>query len=100
MMRAIGFLSGIALTVAAFLLVLECVPDRVAARITEALAVPVIGMGAGPGCDGQIKPEVVAPGVAVRSAVRTRSARLVSSSSPIQTSNRSPRMNTRSPGCG
>jgi len=36
------------------MLVLECVPDRVAARITAALAVPVIGIGAGPSCDGQV----------------------------------------------
>jgi 3-methyl-2-oxobutanoate hydroxymethyltransferase len=38
----------------AFLLVLECVPDRVAAEIARRTAVPVIGIGAGPGCDGQV----------------------------------------------
>ena len=37
-----------------FALVLECVPAEVAARITEAIPVPTIGIGAGAGCDGQI----------------------------------------------
>jgi 3-methyl-2-oxobutanoate hydroxymethyltransferase len=37
-----------------FALVLECVPPDVAARITEAVACPTIGIGAGPECDGQI----------------------------------------------
>jgi len=36
------------------LLLLECVPSALAARITEETAVPVIGIGAGPACDGQI----------------------------------------------
>jgi len=35
-------------------LVLEAVPSRVAARITEALTVPTIGIGAGSACDGQV----------------------------------------------
>ncbi len=38
----------------AFLLVLECVPDRVAELITKRLRIPVIGIGAGPHCDGQV----------------------------------------------
>ena len=37
-----------------FSLVLEAVPSRVAARITEALRIPTIGIGAGPHCDGQV----------------------------------------------
>jgi len=37
-----------------FSLVLEAVPSPVAARITEALDIPTIGIGAGPDCDGQI----------------------------------------------
>lgn len=36
------------------LLVLECVPTSVARLITEALSIPVIGIGAGSGTDGQI----------------------------------------------
>lgn len=35
-------------------LLLECVPSRLAAEITGAVSVPVIGIGAGPDCDGQI----------------------------------------------
>ena len=37
-----------------FAIVLEAMPAIVASRITEALDVPTIGIGAGPGCDGQI----------------------------------------------
>ncbi len=37
-----------------FALVLECVPGELAARITEAVPVPTIGIGAGAACDGQI----------------------------------------------
>ncbi|GIX33955.1 MAG: 3-methyl-2-oxobutanoate hydroxymethyltransferase [Lysobacterales bacterium] len=35
-------------------LVLECVPSELARRLARELPVPVIGIGAGPGCDGQI----------------------------------------------
>ncbi len=38
----------------AFAVVLELVPAAVARRITEAVAIPTIGIGAGPHCDGQI----------------------------------------------
>jgi 3-methyl-2-oxobutanoate hydroxymethyltransferase len=37
-----------------FSLVLEAVPPPVAARITQALKIPTIGIGAGAGCDGQV----------------------------------------------
>ena len=36
------------------LLVLECVPNAVAAAITAELRIPVIGIGAGVACDGQV----------------------------------------------
>jgi len=38
----------------AFAIVLEKVPANVATEIAKGLVVPVIGIGAGPGCDGQI----------------------------------------------
>ena len=38
----------------AIALVVEGVPREVAARITRSLSIPVIGIGAGPDCDGQI----------------------------------------------
>lgn len=37
-----------------FAIVLECVPASLAARVTAAVGVPTIGIGAGPGCDGQV----------------------------------------------
>ncbi len=38
----------------AFMIVMECIPDLVAARITEELNIPTIGIGAGKDCDGQV----------------------------------------------
>jgi 3-methyl-2-oxobutanoate hydroxymethyltransferase len=37
-----------------FSVVLEAIPAELGARITEALDVPTIGIGAGPDCDGQV----------------------------------------------
>ena len=34
------------------MLVLECVPDQLAAQVATELSIPVIGIGAGPDCDG------------------------------------------------
>lgn len=37
-----------------FSLVLEKIPAKLAAKVTEALSIPTIGIGAGPSCDGQV----------------------------------------------
>jgi 3-methyl-2-oxobutanoate hydroxymethyltransferase len=38
----------------AFALVIECIPAELAQKITRAVKIPTIGIGAGSGCDGQI----------------------------------------------
>jgi 3-methyl-2-oxobutanoate hydroxymethyltransferase len=38
----------------AFMIVFECIPDLLAARITKELRIPPIGRGAGKDCDGQV----------------------------------------------
>ena len=38
----------------AFAVVLECIPEELAALITRTLSIPTIGIGAGKGCNGQI----------------------------------------------
>ncbi|MCP4291808.1 MAG: 3-methyl-2-oxobutanoate hydroxymethyltransferase [bacterium] len=37
-----------------FSLILECIPSDLAQRISEAVNIPTIGIGAGPDCDGQV----------------------------------------------
>ena len=39
----------------AFSIVLECIPVELADRITAELGIPTIGIGAGAGCDGQVR---------------------------------------------
>ena len=37
-----------------FSIVLECIPAKLAELITSKVSIPTIGIGAGPGCDGQV----------------------------------------------
>ncbi len=37
-----------------FMIVMECIPDLLASRITKELSIPTIGIGAGKDCDGQV----------------------------------------------
>lgn len=41
-------------TAGVFSIVLEGIPSALSARVTEAVPVPTIGIGAGPSCDGQV----------------------------------------------
>ena len=38
----------------AFAVVLECMPKKLSAEISSTIKIPTIGIGSGPGCDGQI----------------------------------------------
>lgn len=38
----------------AYAVVLECVPAKLATKISESISIPTIGIGAGNGCDGQV----------------------------------------------
>ena len=38
----------------AFAVVLECVPAKLAERVSKEISIPTIGIGAGDGCDGQV----------------------------------------------
>ena len=38
----------------AFMIVMECIPDKLAALITRSISIPTIGIGAGKDCDGQV----------------------------------------------
>lgn len=38
----------------AFMIVFECIPNTLAARVTKELSIPTIGIGAGKDCDGQV----------------------------------------------
>ena len=52
--RALVADAGALAKAGVFGLVLECMPPALAGRITRAVPVPTIGIGAGPACDGQI----------------------------------------------
>ena len=47
-------LEGLTVIGGVFSVVLECIPSQISAIITEQLAIPTIGIGAGERCDGQV----------------------------------------------
>lgn len=51
--RVLDEAAGIAAS-GAYMIVLEHIPDTLAETITRSLAIPTIGIGAGPACDGQV----------------------------------------------
>jgi 3-methyl-2-oxobutanoate hydroxymethyltransferase len=61
----------------AFAIVLEAVPTEAARRVTEAVGVPTIGIGAGPHCDGQVL--VSSEMLGLSSGARPRYAKLYAS---------------------
>lgn len=46
--------AGVLVNAGASLLVVECVPQALGAALTQEAGVPVIGIGAGPACSGQV----------------------------------------------
>jgi 3-methyl-2-oxobutanoate hydroxymethyltransferase len=52
--RAILYDAMLLQEAGAGMLVLECVPSSLARDVTQKLSIPVIGIGAGPHCDGQV----------------------------------------------
>ena len=60
-----------------FAIVLEAVPTEAARRVTEAVGVPTIGIGAGPHCDGQVL--VSSEMLGLSSGARPRYAKLYAS---------------------
>jgi len=63
--------DGIALAAAgASMLVVECVPQELGEALTRAVRIPVIGIGAGPRCSGQVLVIYDALGIAAAPAPR------------------------------
>jgi 3-methyl-2-oxobutanoate hydroxymethyltransferase len=52
--NALAVDAGAIVAAGCFAVVIEGVPEKVGAAITESIDVPTIGIGAGPACDGQV----------------------------------------------